>query len=110
MKAANDGVRFLLELGVLASLAWWGWVEGGTGVRRWLLAGGAPLLVAIVWATLVTTNSTRKLDDPWRLVLEIAIFGAGAAALARLERPTWAVAFAAIASVHLALTFALDQR
>jgi hypothetical protein len=79
-------------------------------MRRWLLAGGAPLLVAVVWATLVTTSSTQKLDDPWRLVLEIAIFGAGAAALARLERPTWALRFAMIAFVHLALTFARDQR
>jgi hypothetical protein len=109
VKAANDGLRFLLELAALASLAYWGWKEG-SGATRWLLAIGAPLVVAVLWATLVTTNSSSKLDDPWRLLLEIAIFGSAAAALVGVGRVSWGIVLAAVAAIHLALTFVLDQR
>ena len=58
--SVNDGLRFLLELAVLAS--------------------------------------------------ELAIFGAGVAALLVVERTRLAVMFAAVVAIHLVLTFALDQR
>ena len=109
MKAWNDGFRFLLELAVLASLAAWGW-HVGDGSGRWLLTLAAPVGVAAVWTTWVTTNSSSVLRDPWRLLLEIMIFGAAALALASTGRSTWAAAFAVLAAVHLGLTFVLRQR
>jgi hypothetical protein len=33
------------------------------------------LLVAVVWAVFVTPNSSSRVGDPLRLVLEPAIFG-----------------------------------
>jgi len=47
MSYANNGLRFLLELAVLAALAYWGFAEFD-GVVQWVLGLGAPL-VAGVW-------------------------------------------------------------
>lgn len=109
MGDVNDGIRFLLELGVLAALVYWGW-RATRRLLRWLLAAVPAIAVAVVWATWVAAASGSVLADPWRLLLEAAIFGVGAAALAATRRLRLAAAFAAVAVVHLGLTFALDQR
>jgi uncharacterized membrane protein len=109
MQAVNDGLQVVLEVLVLASLAVWGWGEGGS-VGRWILAIGVPLAFALVWATLVTRYSASKLDDPWRLRLEIVIFVCAAAALARIGHPVLSIILVLLAATQLTLTYVLHQR
>jgi hypothetical protein len=109
MRAANDALRFFLELGVLASVAYWGWWEAH-GPLRWVLAVGAPLVVAVVWGRFMAPKSSRRVADPWRLVLELLIFGSAVAALARVGDTIGAIVLGVLVATHLALTFALDQR
>jgi hypothetical protein len=109
VRPANDGFRFLLELAVLVSLGYWGY-RLTASPARWVLMLAAPIVGATIWATWVAAKSSSALHDPWRFLLEIAIFGAGAAALAWSNRATLAIVLAALAAVHLALTFVLDQR
>jgi uncharacterized protein DUF2568 len=109
MQAANEGFQALLELAVLASLAFWGWEEGGA-MGRWVLAIGVPLAFAVVWVTLVTKYSASKLDDPSRLRVEIAIFACAAAALVRLGHPALSILFVLLAGAQLMLSYVLHQR
>ena len=109
MQALNDGLQVVLELVVLASLALWGWEEGGE-IGRWVLAIGVPLAFAIVWFTLVTRYSASKLDDPARLRLEVAMFICAAAALVRIGHPVLSVLFVLLAATQLTLTYVLHQR
>jgi hypothetical protein len=109
MRVANDGFRFLLELGLLASLAYWGWSEDGS-LMRWILALGAPLLAAAVWGRFLAPRSPRRLRDPGRLLAEVILFGSAAGALVGAGRETWGVVFAGLVALHLVLTFLLDQR
>jgi Protein of unknown function (DUF2568) len=109
MQAVNDGLQVVLEVLVLASLALWGWEEGGE-FGRWILAIGVPLAFAIVWGTLVTRYSASKLDDPSRLRLEIVIFVCAAAALLRIGHPVLSVLFVLLAATQLTLTYMLHQR
>jgi hypothetical protein len=109
MGYANDGLRFLLELAMLASLAYWGFAEHD-GAVQWLLGLGAPLLVAVVWGAFVAPKASRPTTDPVRLLLEVALFGSGVAALVAAERTALALVFAALVAAHLGLTFALGQR
>jgi len=109
MSYANDGLRFLLELAMLAALAYWGFAEFD-GVVQWVLGLGAPLLVAGVWGAFVAPKASRPTVDPVRLTLELAVFGSGIAALLAAGSTAPALVFAALVVVHLALTFALDQR
>ena len=87
LQVINLGIRFLLELCLLAALGYWGFrLDHGWLIR--IAAGlGAPLLAAVVWGTFVAPKAARLLADPWRFGLEIGLFGLGAGALYLAERP-----------------------
>lgn len=88
----NLGLRFLLELCLLAALAYWGFQLEGSWLLRVGLALVAPLLAALIWGTFVAPKARRLLDDPWRFLLEIALFALGASALLAAQRPVLAAA------------------
>lgn len=91
LRSINMTLRFILELCLLAALAYWGFqLEGGWPLR--LLVGiGAPLLAATVWGLLVAPKAKRRLADPARFVCELVLFIWGSAALWLAGRPTLAV-------------------
>jgi hypothetical protein len=107
--AANDGLRFLLELAVLAAVGSWGFTVAD-GAARWLLGLGAPLLVAVVWGLFVAPKASLHVDDPLRLLLEVVIFGSAVAALQATGHRTLAIVLGAVVALHLGFTFVLDQR
>ena len=109
MRPANEGLRFFLELCALAAVSYWGWSEFD-GALRWILVVAAPLAVALVWGRWMAPKSSTRVHDPWRLVIELVIFGAAAVALLDADQTTLAVVMAGATAVHLALTFALGQR
>ncbi|MFL5980151.1 MAG: YrdB family protein [Gaiellaceae bacterium] len=109
MRHANDGLRFVLELGLLTAFAYWGWTEGD-GWWRWVLAVLAPLAVAALWGKYLAPKSDSRVSDPWRLLVEVALFGGATAALVRADAPVWAAVFGGLAALHLILTFVVGQR
>ncbi|HEU5088821.1 MAG TPA: YrdB family protein [Roseiflexaceae bacterium] len=110
MKSINLGVRFLLELCMLAALAYWGFtLPAGWPLR--LLAGlGGPLAMIVVWGGVVAPKARRRLADPWRLLVEVLVFALAALALAAAGRGALAVAFALVVAVNIALLFVWKQR
>lgn len=62
MKAANLVLRFLLELGALAALGYWGLHTGSNELLHWLLGIGVPLLAAVVWGLFIAPR--RRFDVP----------------------------------------------
>jgi hypothetical protein len=109
LRAANDILRFVLELASLVGLGIWGWETGPTGVNV-ALAIAAPLAAAALWGAFVAPKAPRPTGDPWRLLLEATVFGAGALAFARAGMETIGLVAAVAAAVHLVATFALGQR
>jgi hypothetical protein len=109
MRAANDGLRFTLELCALAAVAYWGWSEHG-GVWRWLLVAAAPLAVALLWGNTIAPKAKRRVGDPWRLAVELLVFGGAVAALVDADQPVLAIVLGVLVALHLALTFVLGQR
>ena len=86
VQGANLAVRFLvLELGALAIAAYWGYTTGD-GVLRWVLAIGAPLLVAAAWGLFVSPKAKADVPRPARFAIELTILGAAARG-SRLDRP-----------------------
>jgi Protein of unknown function (DUF2568) len=105
----NDVVRFCLELASLAGLAVWGWRAGPTGVNV-VLAIAAPLAAAALWGAFVAPKAPRHPGDPWRLLLEATVFGAGTLAFAGAGLREAAIALGIASVLHLAATFPLGQR
>ena len=98
----------MLELSALAAVAYWGWSEGGGA--RWVLVVAAPLAIAVVWGRWMAPRSNHRVHDPWRLVIELLVFGSAVVALAAADRPKLAIILAGATALHLGLTFPLAQR
>jgi hypothetical protein len=109
VRPANDGLRFVLELSALAAVAYWGWSEHG-GLWRWVLVVAAPLAIAVLWGRWVAPKAKARVGDPWKLLLELLVFGSAVAALADADQPALALAMGVATLVHLTLSFALGQR
>jgi hypothetical protein len=109
LEGANLAVRFLvLELGALAIAVYWGYTTGD-GVLRWVLAIGAPLLVAAAWGLFVSPKAKIDVPRPARFAVELTILGAAAAALASTGHETLAIGFAALAVLSGALNYRLSD-
>lgn len=111
VKGANLALRFLLELCVLAAVAYWGSrVSTSTGLNV-AVAIAAPLLVAAVWGAFLAPKAVRRLDPPARWALELLVLAAGVAALAAVGAPLLAAALAvvAVANAILLHMWGLDE-
>jgi hypothetical protein len=88
LKSGNIVLRFLLELCVLAALAFWGATTSLRLPARIASAIVLPLIVAAVWALVVSPGARIDLG-PLRLVVELVIFAAGVAALLVRNGSCW---------------------
>lgn len=104
MKALNLGLRFALELCMLAALAVWGFSESA------VIGIAAPLAAATVWGLWIAPKAKRRLRDPVRLAVELLLFGAAAAALATAGHGLLAALFIAAVAVNEILGLAWSQR
>lgn len=105
LQSGNLALLFLLELCMLAALAFWGFHTGSGLIAKLALGIGAPLLVAIFWGVFMAPRAAIKLPTPAHLALYLVIFGGAALALAVAGQPLLAIAFAVLAILSKALTF-----
>lgn len=97
MRSAVLTARFLLELGLLAALSYWGFQAGDGVLVKVLLGLGAPLLAAVVWGMFLSPKASVRLPPAVLVVLELVLFAIAAAALAVAGHPALAVALAVAA-------------
>lgn len=108
MPAANLALKFLLELGALTAFAYWGSRTGPTAVNV-LLGIGAPLAMAVAWATWAAPKAPRRLAAAARITLELSVFALAALALVAAGAPVAAAIFAVLVVVNAALLSVFDQ-
>jgi Protein of unknown function (DUF2568) len=101
--AANLGVRFLLELLLLAALAWWGFTLDAPILVRILVGLAAPLAGAAVWGLWIAPRARNRLRDPLRFGIETVLWIAGAGAVAAVAGTAWGIGFLVLALVTAAL-------
>jgi hypothetical protein len=68
----------------IAAAAYWGWVVGGGGALRWLLAFAAPAALIVVWGLFIAPRSRN------RLLSERAKIAVGGALLVLAAGGLWA--------------------
>jgi hypothetical protein len=111
MPLFHRAIELALTLGLLASVAYWGWQTGEGRVGQWILAAGAAAIAGIVWilvrfaggrgsSPVAVLRSGRA-----RFAAELVIIGIAAAAVwtagSRAASETLLTAFA----IHYALTW-----
>jgi hypothetical protein len=97
---ANDIVAFLVEIVVLALLAFAGF--RADGAWRWVLGIGVPVAAAVVWGLFA---SPRALISSYRLRLgtKLVVLGAGVGAGFVVLPLVWAYLFALVVALNLVL-------
>lgn len=110
MQVLNLAVRFLLELAMLAALAYAGWQLPDQTAAQIVLAVLLPLGAAAVWGRWIAPKAARRLSDPSKLAVELLLFLVTAGGLALSDRPLWGLALAAAYAANTALMFAWRQR
>ncbi|MEV0248686.1 YrdB family protein [Nocardia sp. NPDC050712] len=97
IKGANLFVMFLLELGVIAGAATWGFTLDGALLLRVVAGLLTPLLFIGMWALFGAAGNARyRLHGPWRIALELIWFGGGALAWGVAIGPVLGVLFFAL--------------
>ena len=107
----NLALRLLLEMAALIAMGYWGWTQH-TGLVRWLLAIGTPLLAAMLWGTFaVLDDPSRSGKAPvptpgvLRLLLELSFFAFATFALIASQQVSagWVMAITTI--FHYAISY-----
>ena len=106
--AANLALGFLLELGALAALGFWGVHTGQSLLADIALGAGAPLLAAVVWGTLAAPRSERRLHGPALLAVQLSVLGSAAAALVVAGHALLGALFTALVVVNAAVLHRLQ--
>ncbi|MGS2776405.1 YrdB family protein [Robertmurraya sp. GLU-23] len=81
IKNLNLLLRLGLELFVLLSIGYWGFHLKGSWMIKYGLGVGLPIIVMVVWGMIIAPNSAYQLPLPWRIIIEVFVFGLGAYAL-----------------------------
>jgi Protein of unknown function (DUF2568) len=105
LRSINLGVRFLLELCMLAAVGYWGFKTGSGWLLRIALGIGAPLSIAIIWGAFVAPKAAYPLHGFMLLTLEAILFGSGVAALYATKNYSLAWTFAIILIINRILIF-----
>lgn len=109
VKNANLALRFLLELGVLIALGYWGFHTGQTTIVSIVLGIGAPVIAIVVWALLGAPKAPWYLKGVWRLLLEVVFFGSAAVALFVADQRLLGVVFALVFVLNTILIYMWSQ-
>jgi hypothetical protein len=103
LHAANEALAFLLELCMLAALAWWGATAVSATAGRVALAVICPVLAVTGWSLFAAPRARIRMPLPGVLAVKAVAFAAGTAALYAVGQHALAIAFAIVAVVNTGL-------
>jgi hypothetical protein len=100
----NDVVAFFVEVAVVVLLAVAGFGHGGSRVPAVLLGIGLPLVAVALWGAFAAPRAHLG-NAALRLVVKVAVLGAGVVAAVVVLPAVWAALFAAVVVVNLLLMY-----
>jgi len=109
VQSVNLLLRFLLELAILAAIAFWGFSAWDNVGLKLATGVGIPLVIAAFWALFMAPSARRRLRSPVRHVAELPLFGAGVLALAAAGQPAAAAVFVLLYALNKTLMLVWKQ-
>jgi hypothetical protein len=108
LKAANLGLKFLLELAAIAAFAYWG-ASHSPVILAVILAIAIPAVFVAAWGIWAAPRSPRRLPRHTRTPFELGCFTVAAVALIAAGATVAGIAFGVIAAVNTVLLAAFRQ-
>jgi hypothetical protein len=109
LRAVNLGIRFALELCLLAAFAYWAVALGGGRIVEVVRAVAAVAATIVVWGVFVAPKAPRLLPRAWWVAVQVVLFVLGGLALGYSGSWGLGIAFLALALGNLALVIALGD-
>jgi len=109
LHAANEGLAFLLELVMLAGLAWWGSQAVAGLAGRIALAVLTPALAVVIWGLFAAPRARVQLPMAGVLAVKTIVFGGATVAVYAMGWHVPAIAFAIVAAVNMTVA-AFDRQ
>ncbi|HVV19782.1 MAG TPA: YrdB family protein [Pseudonocardiaceae bacterium] len=100
-RLGNLGLAFLLELGAVAALGYWGLRTGGTLPTKLALGIAVPGAAVVLWGLFAAPHATYA-APALAVATKVLVFGAAALALWQLDHRVLAVALPAVVVANLA--------
>ena len=104
LKWFNLALRALMEAGIVAAFAYWGYQAGQTTGMKILFAIGAPILGFGFWGT-VDFHQAGRMAESLRLIEELLISGLAAIALYVVGQHILGWAFATLSIIYHILVY-----
>jgi hypothetical protein len=95
---ALEIVAFGCELAMLVVLGIAGWGLGNGGLMGIAFTIFYPALAVLIWSVWMAPRSARRLSDPLRLIVQVALFAATAVLSAAAGHPILGIVFAVVAA------------
>lgn len=105
LKSINQIVAFLLELGMLAAVGRWGYLQGKTTLSKY---GFALLLIAVIvvlWGYFAAPKSANRLSLGYRMIFEFVLFMIATFLLQKSGNTNYAIAFGLVAIINLCFEY-----
>ena len=96
LKGINLGVRFLLELCMLAAVGYWGFKTHSSWPMEFLYGIGLPVLIAVIWGYFMAPKSSHRLSGIAFTIMDFILLGSGTVALYASGLPTLAWTYAVV--------------
>ena len=110
LKDANLGLAFFLELGVLATLCYFGFVIGKNWLAKGSLSLGLLVLAVLIWGMFGAPQAAWRLSGIPFVLLQILFFGSAALALVIAHKRRLGLAFGLAFVINIALAFVWGQQ
>ena len=109
IRFVNQVVAFLLEIAMLISIGYWGFVEGKTILTKYSLSIFLPIVAIILWGFFAAPKSKYRLKFPLRIIFELCLFAFASILLYQTENSELAIWFGVIAFTNKIITYFFRQ-
>ena len=108
LKTINLALRGIMETGIVAGLAYWGFYTGNNATMKIIFCIGAPLLAFGFWG-FYDFHNLGKWSEPLRLIQELILSGLSAVAIYTTGQHLFGWALGAISIIHHILVYLLGE-
>lgn len=105
IKSINQIVAFFLELGMLAAVGRWGYLQGKTTISKYGIALLLIAVVVVLWGYFAAPKSANRLSLGYRIIFEFVLFMLATFMLHKSGQSNYAIAFGTIAVANLSLEY-----